>query len=241
MRKSAREKSVLARKSGIASTDYATDQILQAIISGRFKPGDRLVEKQLTEQLALSRHPVREALARLHREGFVELRLNRGATVASLEPSSILEVYELRAAFGNIALEHLLGEGRTVPGSLLKKLERLSSNAIAFAKLPDQAADIRNDLEFQSSIIEASGLERMVRYFAELTAEVRRFNALSRIVYSERVREADARTYLVGLFNAIRTGDLLGAQTLWQRKFRLATQRFLDSVKSESPETRAAI
>jgi DNA-binding GntR family transcriptional regulator len=233
VQRAVREKSVLSRMNGIASTDYATDQILQAIISGRFKPGDRLIEKQLTEQLGLSRHPVREALARLHREGFVEVRLNRGAIVASLEPATILEVYELRAALGNIALQHLLSDGRTVPGNLLKKLERLAKNAIVFAKLPDQSDDIRNDLDFQTSIVEASGLERVIRYFAELTAEVKRFNTLSRIVYSER--ESDAQTYLVGLFTAIRAGDLAGAQALWQRKFHVAAQRFLDSVQGAPP------
>jgi len=228
--KAVQERSVLSRMNGIGSTDYATDQILQAIISGRFKPGDRLIEKQLTDQLGLSRHPVREALARLHREGFVEVRLNRGAIVASLEPATILEVYELRAAFGNIALRHLLGEENPVPAALLKKLERLAKNAIEFAPLVDQSADIRNDLEFQTTIVEASGLERVVRYFAETTAEVQRFNALSRIVYSER--ESDAQIYLVGLFNAIRANDLAGAQALWQRKFHVAAQRFLDSVKA---------
>jgi GntR family transcriptional regulator, trigonelline degradation regulator len=225
-----RERNVLSRMNGIGSTDYATDQILQAIISGRFKPGDRLIEKQLTEQLGLSRHPVREALARLHREGFVEVRLNRGAIVASLEPATILEVYELRAAFGNIALQHLLGDGRSVPAPVLKKLERLAKSAIQFASFTDQSDDIRNDLEFQTTIVEASGLERVVRYFAETTAEVRRFNALSRIVYSER--ETDAQIYIIGLFNAIRTNDLAGAQALWLRKFHVAAQRFLDSVKA---------
>src|SRR5260370_25391338 len=79
----------LAPMTNVESAEHAADQIRDAIITGRYKPGDRLVEKQLTDQLNISRHPVREALRRLSREGFVEVRINRGAVVAPLEASSI--------------------------------------------------------------------------------------------------------------------------------------------------------
>ena len=113
------------------SADHAAAQIRDAIVAGSLRPGERLVEKQLTEQLGMSRHPVREALRILSREGFVEMRLNRGALVAELDAESILEVYEIRSALGDMALRHLLGTPNALRTVDLKHLKKLADNAIA--------------------------------------------------------------------------------------------------------------
>ncbi len=207
------------------SADHAAEQIRDAIITGRLRPGERLVEKQLTDQLKMSRHPVREALRLLGREGFVEMRVNRGAVVASLDANSILEVYEIRAALGNTALRHLLGDPGTLRRSDLKHLEKLAKNALLFAENETQEDSIRNDLAFQDAIIKAADLPRTARYFTELTAEIRRFNNLLKIVYTDR--EGDARNYVMGLFQAISERDLQRAQDIWAAKFAVAVRRYL--------------
>jgi DNA-binding GntR family transcriptional regulator len=218
----------LAPMTNVESAEYAADQIRDAIITGRYKPGDRLVEKQLTDQLNISRHPVREALRRLSREGFVEVRINRGAIVATLEASSILEVYELRGALGSMALRHLLANGKSLKLTDLKRLEKLAKNAIVLSKQDSQEATVANDLEFQNAIIEAADLPRTARYFAELTGEVQRFNNFLRIVYTER--ESDAKNYVFRLFEAIRDRDLSQAETIWKAKFAQAVERYLSLV-----------
>jgi len=212
------------------SADHAAEQIRDAIITGRLKPGERLVEKQLTEQLNMSRHPVREALRLLSREGFVEMRLNRGAVVTSLDAASILEVYEIRSALGNMALRHLLsGESNLRPADL-KQLEKLANNALTFAKRENQDDSVRNDLAFQDAIIRAADLPRTVRYFSGLTAEVQRFNNVLKIVYSDR--EGDARNYVMALFQAIKERNLARAQEIWAAKFATAVQRYLTLIPS---------
>lgn len=67
------------------------EQIRAAIIHGEFKPGERLIEKQLTDQLNISRHPLREALRLLSREGLVEIRVNRGAIVCRTQLGGLRE------------------------------------------------------------------------------------------------------------------------------------------------------
>ena len=98
MSKSDREGVTLAPMTVMESTEFAAEQIRQAIIAGKFKPGDRLVEQHLTDMISVSRHPVREALRLLAREGFVELRRNRGALVSAVDPGSVVEVYNIRMA-----------------------------------------------------------------------------------------------------------------------------------------------
>ena len=87
----------LAPRTTVEMAEFAATQIRDAIINGQYRPGDRLIENDLATQLQISRHPVREALRRLGREGFVTMRANRGAVVAEVDAMSILEVYEIRA------------------------------------------------------------------------------------------------------------------------------------------------
>lgn len=233
--KTATAGAVLTPMMNLESADHAADQIRNAIIKGLFKPGDRLIEKQLTDQLNLSRHPVREALRRLSREGLVEMRVNRGAIVASLDPSSILEVYSIRWSLGKLALKALLTSPSLLTPATLKQLETLANNALRLAKQADQDATIRNDMDFQSTIVHASGLERCARYFDELTAEIHRFNNLTRIAYTDR--EGDAISYVLALVEAIKAKDLTRAQAIWQMKFTRAAERFIAHVGGSLPET----
>jgi len=229
---------VLAPMSNLESAQHAADQIRAAIIQGQFRPGERLIEKQLTDQLNLSRHPVREALRRLSREGLVEMRVNRGAIVAELDPNAILEVYSIRSALGKLALNTLISDEEKLTPAVLKHLGNLAKNALKLAKQENQAATIANDMEFQSQIVQASGLERCTRYFDELTAEVHRFNNLSRIAYTDR--EGDAINYVLALYEAIKARDLQQAESIWQMKFTRAAERFIDHTAAVTAEGQAA-
>jgi DNA-binding GntR family transcriptional regulator len=74
----------------------AFDIIKAEIINGRFEPGRRLKEDELTVLCAVSRTPVREALRRLANEGFVTLIPNQGAQVALMGEAELADLYELR-------------------------------------------------------------------------------------------------------------------------------------------------
>jgi DNA-binding GntR family transcriptional regulator len=75
----------------------AYQTIKDDILAGRFAPGERLKEDDLTARCKVSRTPVREALRRLGAEGLVRMTPNAGAQVAVLEPRDLEEIYALRA------------------------------------------------------------------------------------------------------------------------------------------------
>jgi DNA-binding GntR family transcriptional regulator len=234
MRHAAETGAILASMTQVEAAQFAAEQIRNAIITGHFKPGDRLVEQQLTDMLNVSRHPVREALRLLAREGFVEIQRNKGASVSAVDSDSVIEVYNLRMAMGKIALDHLLlGPGK-ISTSMLRRLERLSESSIKFAAVEDQSHSVRNDLEFQQTIIDATGLQRTMRYFSELTGDVRRFNNLLSVIYTDR--KGDAKKYIVKLFEAICDGDHEEAQKIWQAKFRKAMDRYLTLIRSSESD-----
>jgi DNA-binding GntR family transcriptional regulator len=83
--------------------DVITDAIRQSILSGAFKPGERLVEDRLAADYGVSRNPVREALRSLQGEGLVEVAPRRGAVVARLSDEEAREIIELRAALEGLS------------------------------------------------------------------------------------------------------------------------------------------
>jgi DNA-binding GntR family transcriptional regulator len=73
------------------------DAVRDAIVSGEFRPGDALVEAQLSERFGISKTPVREALIRLKRDGLVEAELRCVNRVATPTEESIRHACEARA------------------------------------------------------------------------------------------------------------------------------------------------
>jgi len=77
-------------------TDWVYEEVRQAIIELRLKPGEPLREATMAEQLGVSKTPVREALARLEQEGLVETTSFKGAVVSGYSREDLQEIYELR-------------------------------------------------------------------------------------------------------------------------------------------------
>ncbi len=76
--------------------------ILEAIDSGIYRPGDRLVESELAERLGVSRTPVREALQRLETQSMLA-RDGRSLIVASLDHNQLAELYVVRSELEGLA------------------------------------------------------------------------------------------------------------------------------------------
>ncbi len=80
----------------MSSADNAYTQIRQAILSLKFRPGEKLSEARLANELGVGRSPVRSALARLAGEGWIRILPQSGTFVSELSPKDVSEVAELR-------------------------------------------------------------------------------------------------------------------------------------------------
>ncbi|MDG4786961.1 GntR family transcriptional regulator [Micromonospora sp. WMMD1102] len=76
--------------------ELAVLRLRREILSGKTRPGERLVEEQLTRRLGISRAPLREALRLLAQQGLVEHVPRRGARVATLSDRDVQELYAVR-------------------------------------------------------------------------------------------------------------------------------------------------
>ncbi|MEV0227062.1 GntR family transcriptional regulator [Streptomyces sp. NPDC050704] len=101
----------------------------QEIISGRLRPGDRLVERELADRFGVSRVPVREAIRALVVEGFVHFETPRRTVVRRLTPTDVAELFELREALEVYAAG--LAAARATPQDLAEVEELLDRAAVA--------------------------------------------------------------------------------------------------------------
>lgn len=112
----------------------AYHRIRRWIVEGHLRPGERLVEQRLAEDLELSRTPVREALRRLQSEGLVAFEPHRGARVRELTRAHIADLYELRGRLESMAAE--LAAARATPEELvaLAAADTAFADAVAAAR-----------------------------------------------------------------------------------------------------------
>ena len=79
--------------------------IREAILSGRYQGGEKLIERELSEMTGASRSVLREALSHIEARGLIVRQSFRGYTVAKLSTRSIFEIFELRASVETLSAE----------------------------------------------------------------------------------------------------------------------------------------
>jgi len=83
--------------------DRAYLQIKEGILKGIYKPGERLIERQVAEDLGISRTPIREAMFKLENHGFVKTVPRRGVVVAEISQDEVLDVFTILATLEALA------------------------------------------------------------------------------------------------------------------------------------------
>lgn len=88
---------------GVKDRDHIVEHIINLILRGELRTGDRIDRNQLTEELGLSRIPVQEAILQLEHEGILSTRYHRGAFVERFDEAVIMEHHELYGMLNGVA------------------------------------------------------------------------------------------------------------------------------------------
>ncbi len=124
--------------------DRAYGELKRRIVSGDYSPGSFLSERQLADDLGMSKTPVKAALERLEHEGFIAVSPQQGIVVRSLTLNEIADHYEIRIALESFTLRTLAGR-LTAP----------------------QQVELRNNLALQKRILAKPTVEACVEIDAE--------------------------------------------------------------------------
>ena len=143
----------VTRRKKVPLGTRAADDLRRAILIGRYQPGERLVEDRLSAELGISRVPIREALRTLAGDGLVEVRPNRGATVAVISAEMARDLIEVRAMLEGLNARLA---ARHQQAQIIAELRRVLAAGNAAAVSGNVADLVRLNGEFHDKLAEAS-------------------------------------------------------------------------------------
>lgn len=151
-------------------TRLVVDKLRERILSGTVAGGERLVEGRLSEELGVSRMPVREALRQLASEGIVTIEPRRGATVTQFSEEQVRELVEVRATLEGLNAKLA---ARRHDRATIAELENILSEGVRLAESGDPLVLIQLNERFHdalANIASNSVLRDMMRSLRDRTA-----------------------------------------------------------------------
>lgn len=131
---------------------HAVDWLRRAIVAGELRPGQRVLQEDVAEEIGISLAPVREALRVLEQEGQVSYRPRRGYFVTELRTEDLDEIYQLRQVLEERAARHTLP---TLDGDALDRIGLAARDCAEAAAVADISAQLEANRRFHFAILEA--------------------------------------------------------------------------------------
>jgi GntR family transcriptional regulator, trigonelline degradation regulator len=185
--------------------ELALDNLREAIVSGHFKPGDRLVERDLCSQLDVSRTIVREVLRHLESEGLVSTLATRGPIVATIDLDEARQIYEIRGALEGMAAR-LCADKRDA--SIVAELEKSLIGIRQSYSDRDMPGVLAHTTAFYQTLF--SRVNRTVAW-GIVNSQTVRINHLRSMTIKTENRHVEGPAQMERIVEAIRKGDGDGA------------------------------
>jgi DNA-binding GntR family transcriptional regulator len=181
--------------------------IINAIVSGSLKPGDRIIEQRIAEEMQISRAPVREAIRELAAQDIIKFLPRKGAYIAPMEANNVKETYLLRSCLEGLAAR--------LAATRLSKSEldelRLLNLKMGEATLKNDAEQfIQLDLAFHELINQRSEHAQLIKMIDGVRIRTRLYMVMSKwnlVAHSQLNREMNAHQPLLDALGA-RDGEL---------------------------------
>lgn len=152
------------------------ETLRNAIIKQILKPGERLMEIQLADELGVSRTPVREAIRKLELEGLVVMVPRRGAYVAGISMRDIHEVFQVRGALEALAAG--LAAERITPEEL-EDMERQLVKEAEETEANNLRSIVEIDTSFHDIMYKAARNQKLIQMVNNLQEQLQRFRSAS--------------------------------------------------------------
>lgn len=203
----------------------------QAILDFQLKPGQRLVERELIEQLGVSRTTIREALRELTSEGLVTVVPQRGAMVTAPNLDDAADLYEVRASLESLVVQ------RFVERSTDDEVQRLQDSVEGIAVVASETDDISEILaakdRFYGVLIAGARSSALQQLLEGIQARVQVLRATS---LSEEGRTPEVVRELRAVVEAVGERDAEKASQLCADHVRAAAATALSSLRHAEAE-----
>jgi DNA-binding GntR family transcriptional regulator len=228
-----RDKYIMAGKlSKINLNDYKPlrevifNTLREAIIVGELRPGERLMEVQLSEKMGVSRTPIREAIRKLELEGLVVMLPRKGAHVAELSIKDMMDVLEVRTSMEGLATAL---SAQRITDSELKDLNHIYNQFVDCVEKDNLQGTIKKDVEFHDIIYRSSRNEKLIQITNNLREQIHRF----RVIYlKDYISPKEIVKEHAEILEAIANRNIDVAEEAAQRHIRNQEETILKAIKS---------
>jgi len=214
--------------------DHIERQVRKAILNGTFKPGERLVETAIAEQLGVSRAPVREALSALEREGIVVNVPRRGYSVIDFTDKDIDEIYSLRLLLEIGALRRAMS--RFTEEDITEMQEVIDRLGEATYQRSDLGTIVSLDLSFHEFICRNADHERLYSVWDSMRLQTQILIGVTSRTHFEYPDQPKKLHQII--LDAIRDKDLKRAESSVTDHVLDAQQRALTALSALRSEER---
>jgi DNA-binding GntR family transcriptional regulator len=204
--------------------DAVADRLREAIHNGEYAPGQRLVERTLSDELGVSHIPVREALTKLEDEGLVIRLPRRGARVAHLTAKSIAEVSSIRVLLEAFVVRRVCE--RWTPRAE-RDLSRLADRMLSAAEKGDAASVLELDNRFHERLWQQADHSILIEVTSSLRGRINSFlrATIRTLTPDELVEHAMTHHSLIHVISA---GDADAAAEAMRIHIQAAADRIED-------------
>lgn len=210
----------------------------QAIMTGRYPPGTRLVERELCETFGVSRTSVREALRRLEAEKLVRNFPNKGPVVATISKSEAAELYAMRALLEGYAAAEF---ARHASEQAIMRFGEVAKTLRAVALSGDQASVLMAKTKLYDVMLDNCGNGVVKEVLTSLYSRINLLRATS-LMHPDRLpsslREIDR------VYRAFKARDAEAAEAAMRAHVvnaQKAAMRMLEQVQGRAVEKGAAV
>jgi DNA-binding GntR family transcriptional regulator len=218
----------------MATSGRVYTALRDGIVRGSLAPGARLVETEIAQRLGVSRTPVREALTRLEREGYVATPTGKRArpTVASLTRDDVRELLYIVGELEGLAAHRAALLPPAPRRALLRTLTRINQAFVRAARRRGGSTDFNRlyeaDEEFHRRYVEAGAGPRLRALHEAVKPQAERYIRMYvSLLAGEAPVSAGEHQAIIG---AIRTGDAPAAERAVQTNWRHAAERLARAI-----------
>jgi len=194
------------------------------IIKGSFKPGDKVLEGKIADQMGISRTPVREAICVLAAEGFVILSPNQGVVVRSVSAENIREVLQIHSVLEGLAARLSC---EVINEEDLKELENCVNKMEKLANKKDSSTYSEVDLKFHELIVNICRNKRLIQMRKNISDQAQRYR-ISSLSIPRRLKESLKEHQKI--LEAFKTKDPKKADSTSQKHIQNALKNILVNV-----------
>ncbi|MBX7136079.1 MAG: GntR family transcriptional regulator [Fimbriimonadaceae bacterium] len=202
------------------------ERLLEEILAGKHRPGDRLRELEIARQFGVSQAPVREALRQLAELRIVESHAHRGTWVREFSYIDSAHIYQVRAALEELALV----TPRTGRDPSLEKLRRFANESQESAHSSDIASYIFSSHQFHREIVESSANDALAEIWHSLLVPLRMQAVIA--VLGTGGRETWAREHL-DVVELLEQGNRVAAAAQLRRHLEGTAHALIAKASSE--------